>query len=237
MSISTISSDSMAESVRSSASHGIAAPPVGAPAIVLVVDFESEPFEDPPTTVTDFEPFEDPALPVVTADSELEAELLGSPATFDYYDGLEAHRIVTAPPSPSPPPSPLSPLPSSSLLLSPAHFRPFRKRSRPSPSSSAGPSRKRCRSPSPAALTSAELALVAPALPSIPIDLLPPHKRFDAIERIKTAEREIESLRARLATTESQIVMHQRRRLVETSKRLGIELDFRGSSTPYTLDR
>ncbi|GJV93501.1 hypothetical protein Tco_1541314 [Tanacetum coccineum] len=81
--MSTISSDSMAESVGSSASHMIVAPPVGAPVIALVMDSESEPFEDPPNS----ESFEDRASPTVTADSEIGAEPLGSPDTSDYYGG------------------------------------------------------------------------------------------------------------------------------------------------------
>ncbi|GJU28374.1 putative reverse transcriptase domain-containing protein [Tanacetum coccineum] len=118
-------------------------------------------------------------------------------------------KWATAPPSPSPTPSPLSPLASSSPPPSSDCFGPSRKRSHPSPSPYIGPSRRRCRSPSQVAPALAELALAAPALPSIPIDLLPPRKRFGAIERIETAEREIESLRARLVASEIQIVAHQ----------------------------
>ncbi|GJR99741.1 hypothetical protein Tco_0316250 [Tanacetum coccineum] len=86
-------------------------------------------------------------------------------------------------------------------------FRPQPRPSRikvlyPLPSPSIGPSHRRCRSPSPAPPALVELVLAAPALPSIPIDLLPPGKRFGAIERIKTAVREIESLRDRLVASE-----------------------------------
>ncbi|GJV93503.1 hypothetical protein Tco_1541316 [Tanacetum coccineum] len=97
---------------------------------------------------------------------------------------------TAAPPSPSLTQSPLSPLASSSPPPLPTHFGPSHKRSHPSPSPSIGPSRTRCRSPSPSPSALAELALAAPALPSIPIDLLPPHKRFGAIERIEIAKRE-----------------------------------------------
>ncbi|GKB92138.1 hypothetical protein Tco_0964410 [Tanacetum coccineum] len=83
--MSIISSDSMAESVGSSASHMIVALPVGSPVIALVMDFESDPFKDPPYS----KPFEDRASPTVTADSEIGAEPLASPDTSDYYGGSE----------------------------------------------------------------------------------------------------------------------------------------------------
>ncbi|GKA97379.1 hypothetical protein Tco_0825273 [Tanacetum coccineum] len=87
---------------------------------------------------------------------------------------------------------------------------PSRKRSRPLPSPSTRLSRKRCWSPIPAALTAIELSLVAALLPSIPIELLMPRNRFGAMDRIETAKREIESLRARLAAAEIHIAAHQR---------------------------
>ncbi|GJZ81700.1 hypothetical protein Tco_0646694 [Tanacetum coccineum] len=86
---------------------------------------------------------------------------------------------------------------------------------------SSGPSRRIHRSPLLAAPTLTELALAALALPSIPIDLLPPRKRFGAIERIETAKREIESLRARLAGAEIQIDAHQREEIGKDIREVG----------------
>nr|GEX21202.1 hypothetical protein [Tanacetum cinerariifolium] len=155
--MSTISSDSMTESVRSSASSVIATPPINAPPIALIVDSKSEPFEDPPNS----KPFEDRISPVVIEDLEIGAEPLDSPDMSDFYgkseffeedpsgDGprkmvhLQPQLSLTtraaivewaaAPPSPSPPPSPLSPLSSSSPPPLPAHSKPSPKRSHPLP--------------------------------------------------------------------------------------------------------
>nr|GEZ23738.1 hypothetical protein [Tanacetum cinerariifolium] len=270
MSHSTISFASIVESIGSSDSPARVIDPA------LVINSESEPFENP-------------ASPVESVASEIVAEPLGSPATSDYYDGskffletillillwgqmnhhwltLHPHFIlrpiqiaigewVVSSPSPSPPPSPLSPLPAFSPRPSPPHSRPSSRRSCPSsppsysphptssprkrcrvsscssPLPSVGPSLKRCRSPSPAAPASTEVALASPTLPSIPTNLLPPRKRFGAIERVDAIhthkhththihthrEREdIETLRARLAAAEGQIAAHQRHEIVES---------------------
>ncbi|GJS31193.1 hypothetical protein Tco_0491813 [Tanacetum coccineum] len=62
---------------------------------------------------------------------------------------------------------------------------------------------KRCReSPAPAS--------PAPALHSVPVELLPPRKRFTASERIKTLKREVVTLTARLVAVEIQIDAFQR---------------------------
>ncbi|GJR56515.1 hypothetical protein Tco_1407036 [Tanacetum coccineum] len=147
--------------------------------------FKEDPSEDDPTNVsfgTDepllilcpllrHHPF--PLLPLLNRDMTIEAAIA---------------RRIAAPSSPSLPPSPSSPLPSPSPSLT--HSGPPRKRSCPSPSSSAGPSQKRCRSPLLAYPTPAELELAPASSPSIPIELLPPRKRFGAIERIKTLKKE-----------------------------------------------
>nr|GEU74817.1 hypothetical protein [Tanacetum cinerariifolium] len=97
-------------------------------------------------------------------------------------------RRIVAPSSPSLPPSPSSPLPSP--FPSPAHSGPPRKRFHPSPSSSIRPSQKRCMSPPLTAPAPAELPLTPATSSSIPIELLLPSKRFGAMERITTLERD-----------------------------------------------
>ncbi|GKE06060.1 hypothetical protein Tco_1398078 [Tanacetum coccineum] len=97
---------------------------------------------------------------------------------------------------------------------------PSRKRSRPSSSSSAGPPHKRCRvSPTP--------TLLAPTLPFIPMELPPPRKRFCVVERMEAAEREIESLIARLAVAEIQIATLQREDTSWDIKEVGINARLR----------
>ncbi|GKA93330.1 hypothetical protein Tco_0815316 [Tanacetum coccineum] len=86
---------------------------------------------------------------------------------------------------------------------SPARSGPSRMRPRSSPLSSSGPPPKRSR------------VSLAPALPSsalhyVPTKLLPPRKRFTALERIETLEREVESLTTRLAAAMIQIDALQR---------------------------
>ncbi|GKB35299.1 putative reverse transcriptase domain-containing protein [Tanacetum coccineum] len=101
-------------------------------------------------------------------------------------------------------------------LPSPAHSGPSYMRPRSSPSSSAGPPPKRCRvSPTPASQ--------APALHSVSIELLPPHKRFTTLERIKTLEREVKSLIARLAVAEIHIDALQRDDIGKDARQVGRE--------------
>ncbi|GKE25660.1 hypothetical protein Tco_1441044 [Tanacetum coccineum] len=157
-------------------------------------EFSEDPSEDDPTDAS-------------SRTDEPPAQIVPAPQTSPLFnqDMTIARRVVT---SPTLPPSSSSPLPSS--LSSPARSGPSRKRSRPLPSPSTRLSRKRCWSPIPAALTAIELSLVAALLPSIPIELLMPRNRFGAMDRIETAKREIESLRARLAAAEIHIAAHQR---------------------------
>ncbi|GKG59958.1 hypothetical protein Tco_0609622, partial [Tanacetum coccineum] len=84
------SSDSLPESVGSSATHGIIAPPLGAPAVAPVMDSESDPFEDPPTLASDAknikdppnsEPFLDRVAPANSAASDSNVDPHASPAT------------------------------------------------------------------------------------------------------------------------------------------------------------
>ncbi|GJS97254.1 hypothetical protein Tco_0804222 [Tanacetum coccineum] len=168
-------------------------------------EFSEDPSEDDPTNAS-------------SRTDEPHAQIVPAPQTSPLFnhDMTIARRVVT---SPTLPPSPSSPLPS--YLSSPAHSGPSRKRSRPSPSPSAGTSRKRCWSHIPAALIAVELALVAALLPSIPIELLLPRKRFGALDRIETAKREIESLRARLAAAEIHIVAHQRDEICRDIREVG----------------
>ncbi|GJZ31834.1 hypothetical protein Tco_0576881 [Tanacetum coccineum] len=236
MSMSTISSDSMAESVESSASHGFSEEdPLGDDLYNDSTDVSSRTNKSPSAQVVPtLAPQSPPDLftPIVQLGYEslvalyktLEVRTMREPKNTIHPQRTLLPAIkasiawrIAASPSPSPPLSPLSPLSSSSPLQSPARSRPSRKRSRPLPS----PSRKRCRSPSPAALTLVELALAAPALPSIPIELLPPHKRFGTIKRIETAKREIESLQARLAVAEIQIGAHQREEIGKDIREVG----------------
>ncbi|GJU36313.1 hypothetical protein Tco_1184667 [Tanacetum coccineum] len=96
MSLSTISSESMDESIGSSASYVIlsdfdaasamakaviAAPPAGVLDPTLVVDY-------------DYEPFEDPSSPVDTLVLDSDAEPLGSPATSNYLCSGEIGEVV-----------------------------------------------------------------------------------------------------------------------------------------------
>ncbi|GKC23294.1 hypothetical protein Tco_1025444 [Tanacetum coccineum] len=90
---------------------------------------------------------------------------------------------TAAPLVPSPPPSLLSPLLSTLYRYNP-------------------PLCHKPVSPTPALPIAGELAVIASALPSVPIELLPPHKRFTTIERIETLEIEVKSLTARLTEAE-----------------------------------
>ncbi|GKB92012.1 hypothetical protein Tco_0964284 [Tanacetum coccineum] len=91
----------------------------------------------------------------------------------------------------------------SSPPRSPAYSGPSRKRPRSLPSSSTGSPPKRWReSPTPASPT--------PTLHYVSAELLPPRKRFTALERIETLEREVVTLTARLAAVEFQINALQR---------------------------
>ncbi|GJZ31320.1 hypothetical protein Tco_0576367 [Tanacetum coccineum] len=206
MSHSTISYESIAESMGSSVPSAMV--PYPAPA----ADLESEPFEDPASPVAsdfnsvvpsfNFDLLSDRVSPTVSAASD--DEPLGSPDTTDYYGGSEFSKddpsedgsigassddgkTAAAPPVPLPPPSPLSLLSSYLPIPSPAHSGPSRRRSRPSlppdaPHSSSPPY-KRCRvSPTPTLPAARELAVIALALPSVTIELLPHRKRFTAIE-------------------------------------------------------
>ncbi|GJZ78433.1 hypothetical protein Tco_0643270 [Tanacetum coccineum] len=91
----------------------------------------------------------------------------------------------------------------SSPPRSPAHSGPSRKRPLSLPSSSTGSPPKRCRE-------SPTLASPAPTLHYLSAELLPPRKRFTALERIETLEREVVTLTARLAAVEIQINALQR---------------------------
>nr|GEV87888.1 RNA-directed DNA polymerase, eukaryota [Tanacetum cinerariifolium] len=87
---------------------------------------------------------------------------------------------------------------------------------------------KRCRvSPTP--------ALLAHALPSVPVNLLPPHKRFSSMERIETLEREVDSLTTRLAEAEIQIVAHSKEDIARDINEVGINVQLR--SIEDTLHR
>ncbi|GJT49782.1 hypothetical protein Tco_0975939 [Tanacetum coccineum] len=74
MSASTVSSDSLPESVGSSATYGIIAPPLGAPTIALVYGFG---------------PFSYRVTPANSAASDSDADPHDSPAKSDYFAGLE----------------------------------------------------------------------------------------------------------------------------------------------------
>ncbi|GJS64883.1 hypothetical protein Tco_0679447 [Tanacetum coccineum] len=173
MSCSTISYESIAESMGSSIASAMV--PYPAPND----DSESEPFEDPasPGLLSDYfdilsyfnsvDRLGRGVSPTVSVASDPDDEPLGSPDTTDYYGGRSR---------------------SSSPLNSPH---------------SLSPHHKRCRvSPTPSLPTAGELAVIEPALPSMPIKLLPPRKRFTTIERIKTLEIEVKSLTARLIEAE-----------------------------------
>ncbi|GKD20670.1 hypothetical protein Tco_1222373, partial [Tanacetum coccineum] len=157
--------------------------------------------------------FKDCVSPAVSAALDPDHEPLGSPDTTDYYRGYEFLRNT--------------PHKTTLLILrlfhhhhhlyyhhyhhppiqSPARSGPSYRRSRSSSPSnsphSLSPHHKRYRvSPTPALPIAGELAVIASALPSVPIELLPPHKRFTTIERIETLEIEVKSLTARLTEAE-----------------------------------
>ncbi|GKE93573.1 hypothetical protein Tco_1574668 [Tanacetum coccineum] len=93
--------------------------------------------------------------------------------------------LPSSPPQSSPPPLPTRSVPS-----------------RRSPCSSPSPS---IRLPPKSCKVSPTPALPTPTLPFVLVELLLPHKRFTTMERIKTLEREVESLRVRLVATKIQI--------------------------------
>ncbi|GJW74655.1 hypothetical protein Tco_0134025 [Tanacetum coccineum] len=189
MSYSTISSDSVAtESIESFVVSAVL--PYPAP----VIDSNSEPMEAPASLViSDFDSV-DPSLnskPFLGHDMSVGSGIsnpddmpLGLPDTGDYYGGSDFSEDE---------PSKASSIDASSGTnesLS-AHAAPAIAPESPpalrprSPSSSfAGPPPKRCR-------VSPALALPIHALLVVPIKLLPPHKRFTAIERVETLEREV----------------------------------------------
>ncbi|GKA19676.1 putative reverse transcriptase domain-containing protein [Tanacetum coccineum] len=150
-------------------------------------------------------PARDRVSPVASAASDLDDEPHDSPATSDYFEGSEAD---------SDPEEFLRRTPQKAtllMLLLPATLP-----------------HKRCRvSPTP--------ALPALALPSIPIELLPPRKRFGTIETIKTAERDIESLRARLTEAKIQIATYQRDDIGRDIKEVGIKHRCQVKYATYTL--
>ncbi|GJW16312.1 hypothetical protein Tco_0020445 [Tanacetum coccineum] len=96
MSASTISFKSLAESIGSFVTPAIVPYPA------LVVDLESEPFEDPVLPVAsdsdpvelsyNSKPFSDRVSPAVFAASNLDDELLGSFDNADYYGGYEFYE-------------------------------------------------------------------------------------------------------------------------------------------------
>nr|GFB30957.1 hypothetical protein [Tanacetum cinerariifolium] len=86
----------------------------------------------------------------------------------------------------------------------------------------------RCRvSPTPALHIAAELAVMTHVLPSMPIELLPPCKRFTAMEMIQTLKREVVSLRVRLAAVKSQIDALQRDDIGTDVREVGLKPDLR----------
>ncbi|GKE35586.1 hypothetical protein Tco_1454908 [Tanacetum coccineum] len=72
------------------------------PYLAPAIDSKSEPFEDPESPVAsdydsveplfDSEPFVDYASPAISAASDPDDELLGSPDTADYYGGSESYK-------------------------------------------------------------------------------------------------------------------------------------------------
>ncbi|GKE59628.1 hypothetical protein Tco_1498813 [Tanacetum coccineum] len=225
MSRSTISYESLAESLADNIGSSVSS--VALPYLAPAIDSESEPFEDPKSPVAsdhdfveplfDSELFIDHVSPTISAALDPDDEPLAqaapaiapestpvlSPPIAPYRPGktVQGPR-KTVRPQPPLPPSILARVDNwiaaypSSPPPSPAHSGPSRKRPRSSPSSSAGSPPKRCReSPAPA----------SPTLHSVPVELLPPRKRFTTSERIETLEREVVSLTARLAAVEIQI--------------------------------
>ncbi|GKD12461.1 putative reverse transcriptase domain-containing protein [Tanacetum coccineum] len=152
------------------------------------------------------EPFSGHDTSVGSAASDPDNEPLGSLGTTGHFGGSEfskddpsKHGSIdamsvhgprkTVRPRPPLPPSILARIEDwivaylSSPQLSSPRLGPSRRRPRSSPSSSLGPPPKRGRvSPAPAS--------PAPALHSVPIELLPPRKSFTASKRIETLERE-----------------------------------------------
>ncbi|GKD69298.1 hypothetical protein Tco_1323388 [Tanacetum coccineum] len=222
-----VSSDSMDESIRSSASYVIltdsettpvwveavvAAPPTGALDLAPVSDTESKPFEDPPSPVTESEPFEDPPSPVNAPDRTRRSPSSSSSSSSPSSSlGYLASALSSPPSGPSRRRS-CSSSPSSDSSQ-PSSAPPPRKRCRvssdsspssasPLPSPSAGPFHKRFRSPTPPASTAITPTPVVVSL--LPTDLLPPHKRFRGTPSAPQEDAPVE------ATTEARLTHHTR---------------------------
>ncbi|GJT74783.1 hypothetical protein Tco_1041508 [Tanacetum coccineum] len=122
---------------------------------------------------------------------------------------------------------PQPPLPSSIdayRIPSPTRSGPSCRRSHPpSPSVDSphpSPPYNRCRGSSHSPPPS--VALV-PALPAIPIEMLPTCKRFLIVQRVVDVEREIASVREELATASSQITALQRDDIAKDVREAGLE--------------
>ncbi|GJV20996.1 hypothetical protein Tco_1370016 [Tanacetum coccineum] len=194
---STVSSDSMRESIGSSIV------PVDAPASPVVSNSDTiepslntKPFSGrttragseadvDPEEFFEEDPTEDNDISPISSDPVDEAPT----ALYMTLRVRTVHRSrKTAMPQPTLPPSMLARI--EEWIAAPASSLPP-----PSPLSSCkGPSH----SPQPS------VALV-PALPVIPVKMLPPRKRFLIVQRVIDAEREIASLREELVTARSQI--------------------------------
>nr|GEU98155.1 hypothetical protein [Tanacetum cinerariifolium] len=156
------------------------------------------------------------SLSTISISSDSMDESIGSSSSYVILSdsntaSAEAEAVITAPPAVVPDPTPVDTysIDDEDDGSTTAYFVTRSSCSHcpmdSSHSSSAATSlpRKRCRvssymTPSLAALAapaSAEIALVAPTLPSIPVDLLPPHKRFIDYERFESMERELDTLR------------------------------------------
>ncbi|GJS64881.1 hypothetical protein Tco_0679445 [Tanacetum coccineum] len=205
MSCSTISYESIAESMGSSIASAMV--PYPAPND----DSESEPFEDPASPVaSDFdyaepyfnsEPFLDCVSPTVSVASDPDDEPLGSPDTTDYYGGrretVQGTRKTVRPQSnlspstlaliadwtaaplvPSPPPSLLSPLSSPTDTITCLFWTILQE-----------------------VLLFITIKFTPFIIPTSQ-ELLPPRKRFTTMERIVTLEIEVKSLTAGLMEAE-----------------------------------
>ncbi|GJR69787.1 hypothetical protein Tco_0015852 [Tanacetum coccineum] len=211
MSASTISSESLPKSTGSSPVPNVLYP-------ASVDDLKSKPFEDPASPVVsdsdsfmvsrNFDPFEDRVSLVVyvAADSDSPSASSAPISPYRHHRTVQGSRKMVRP-QPTLPPSTLA-------LIA------VRVAAPPSPSPPPSPLSPLSSSSPP--LSPSRSALLAPALPTVPVDLIPPRKRFGAMERIETLKREVESLAARLVAAEIQITALQREETSRDIREVGI---------------
>ncbi|GJR35636.1 reverse transcriptase domain-containing protein [Tanacetum coccineum] len=217
MSGSTILYESLAESLADSLESSVSS--VVLPYAAPVVDSEPEPLEEPESPLTaDYygglefskdDPLEDDSTDIASGASC--AYPIQDSLPRDMYS-LDVEEVSSTPTSST-----------TTYSCTPRSSSP----------SSIGPPPKRCRvSPNPASPPAAS----APVLPAIPVEMLPPRKRFIVSERIKTLKREVVTLTARLAAVEIHIYALQRDVIGRDVRETGIMPVTRQGMTPNAIE-